>query len=130
MLIGIIAFLLIPILIVYGADVPVDTDDSITFGGVAQNNPDNAVTSDSITMGGQGIDCPLNPVPNNTISLGSLIYYEDTYYNGGGGYTPPTEIYSLMGFFLPMVLLLAVGGFALALARNRPYRLTGVYNHK
>lgn len=129
MLIGLIAFLLVPVLIVYGANKPVDTDDSITFGGVGQANPDNAVTDDSITFGGQGIDSPLNPIPNDTISLGSLIYYDGSYHNGGGVYTPPTEVYNLMGFLFPLVLIIAGGGFVLALARNRPYRIVEMMKH-
>lgn len=126
MLIGLITFLLVPLLIVYAADVPTDTDDSITFGGQGIDSPDNPVTDDSIIMGGQGIDSPYNPIPNDSISLGSLIYYEGSYYNGGGTYTPPTEVYGLMGFFYPLVIILVIGGFGLALARNRRYRMVGI----
>ena len=126
MLLAITVFLLVPVLIVYGANVPVEADDEIIFGVVADNNPDNAVTLDSIMMGGQLIETPNNPQPMNTISLSGVVYYEGVYYHGGttpSTYTPPTAIGNLLGFVLPLALILAVAGFSVALARNRSYRL-------
>ncbi len=122
-------FLLIPILIVYGADKNVDTDDTIGLTESAGAHPKNPTPGDILSLDDDSGRHPRNPAPRgNTISLSGLIYYDGIYYHGGtvpGTYTPPTVIGSLLGFVLPLALILAVAGFSIALARNRTYRMVG-----
>ena len=130
MLIGITVFLLVPILIVYGADKNVITSDIIALVESAGLHPLNPTPGDSLSLDDFSARHPRNPAPNsNIISLSGLAYYEGVYYNGGGPggtYTPPTEVLGLMGFFYPLVIILVIGGFGLALARNRRYRMVGI----
>ena len=136
MLLGLTVFLLIPILLVYGADKPVNPDD--TFGLVESGDlvALNPAPGDSIGLTDNSGLHPHNPDPrSNIISISGLAYYEGIYYTGGvgdvpGTYTPPKVISNLMSFILPLALMLAIGGFGVALVRNRSYRCLELNHYK
>lgn len=131
MLLAITVFLLIPILLVYAADKPVNPDDTIGLVDSGALYSPNPATSDTISLNDAETGLhPRNPVPNDTISLSGLVYYDGAYYNGGGDFTPPTKVYNLMSFLFPLVIMIAGGGFVIALARNRPYRIVEWYKHE